>query len=474
MRNLFLLLSFLFVGFQGKAQVIYGANNYTQYHPGSLPIIFSVPHGGLVAPAFIPNRTCNSPTTVWDNYTIELSRQLDTALFNLTGCRPHLIICNLRRTKVDCNRNIADGACGNSVAETTWTEFQNFIQSAQATAQGQFSGIAFYIDLHAHGHTIQQLELGYGISATALTNSDNTLNTPAYINISSIGNLVSTNVNGSTHAELLRGMNAFGTLLGNSGFPAVPSQQTPDPAGNPYYSGGYNTRNHTCILPGNTVNGLQIESPASVWGSYLSRKSFADSTAAVLVRYLQIHHNLNLLSNCGLAPLPTELVDFSGISTGEKNILSWTSRGETNIDYFELLRSADGANFESIARIACAGSDPEIVNHSFEDVHPTGAISYYQLLYRDVNGQATRSKTIEISNASIKIAVFPNPATDYLKINSLFDALDVEIYNCLGQNVHSERWSGTAIRVDFLVQGYYIVHLKRDDHLLHVWRFIKN
>jgi hypothetical protein len=474
MRKLFVLLSFVLLCFLGKAQVIYGVNNYTQYHIGTLPIIISVPHGGLVAPAIIPNRTCNSPTTVWDNFTIELGRQLDTALFNLTGCRPHLIVCNLRRTKVDCNRNIADGACGNSQAETTWTEFQNFIQTAQATAQSQFSGLAFYIDLHAQGHAIQQLELGYGLSATDLANPDNILNTPAYITGSSIANLVSTNVSGSTHAQLLRGVNALGTLLANAGFPAVPSQQTPNTGGNPYYSGGYNTHNHTCILPGNTVNGLQIESPSTVWGNYLSRKSFADSAAAVLVRYLGIHQNLNLLANCGLTPLSTDLLAFSGTAAEEKNILSWTTAREIDFDYFELMRSSDGSSFEAIAKVLGSRSSRETNHYSIEDAHPFGPTSYYKLLQVDFSGHETFSQTIAISNASDEITVFPNPATDYLKINGTWDDIDVEIYNCLGQKIHTQRWSGTEIEIDFLVAGYYIVHLKRDNQLVRVVRFTKS
>ncbi|MBL7831832.1 MAG: hypothetical protein JNK41_12445, partial [Saprospiraceae bacterium] len=125
-KKFFVFLGLIISCFHVNAQVVFGVNNYTQYHIGSLPIIISVPHGGLVAPDSIPNRTCNSPTFDLDSRTIELARQIDTALYNLTGCRPHLIICNLRRTKVDCNRNITDGACGNLNAENAWIDFHNF------------------------------------------------------------------------------------------------------------------------------------------------------------------------------------------------------------------------------------------------------------------------------------------------------------------------------------------------------------
>ena len=299
-KKLYFLLGLSFLCIQGQAQVIYGTNNYTQYHVGSLPIIISVPHGGLVTPADIPDRTCNSPTNDLDSKTIELARQIDTALFNLTGCHPHLIICNLRRTKVDCNRNIADGACGNVEAESAWTDFHNFIDTAQYISQNQYEGKALYIDLHGHGKQPYRLELGYGLSSSAFTKTDSVLNTAPYITASSIENLVNTNVSGSTHAQLLRGSNALGTLFANAGFPAVPSQQSPNTSGFPYFNGGYNTFNYTCIAAGNTVNGLQIECDSTVRFGYLKRKRFADSTATIMASYFLVHQNLNLQANCGL------------------------------------------------------------------------------------------------------------------------------------------------------------------------------
>lgn len=300
MKNLLIfilcLISFSWV----NAQIIYGENNYTQYHVGSLPIVISVPHGGLVDPSNIPDRICNNPTTVTDSYTIELAMQIDSALFNLTGCHPHIIICNLKRTKIDCNREISEGACSNPIAEKAWYEFQNFIDTAQALAQNSFAGKAFYMDLHGHGKPILRLELGYGIKPEELNNTDSFLNLPDQINSSSIGNLVNNNINNFTHSQLLRGDFALGTLFSNAGFPAVPSKQFPNPDTTPYFYSGYNTNNHTCIKSGNTVNGLQLECHQSVRFGYLNRKAFADSFASIIVNYLLKHQNLDLMNNCGL------------------------------------------------------------------------------------------------------------------------------------------------------------------------------
>lgn len=281
-----------------EAQTIYGLNNYTEYRIGTLPIVLSAPHGGLIAPANIADRTCNSPTTVTDANTIQLLREIDTALFNLTGCRPHLIICNLKRTKLDCNRNLADGACGDPNAGNAWQEFHHFIDTAEYLAQ-QGNPKAFYIDLHGHGHPIQRLEIGYLLTAVDLGYSDATLNTTQFIDSSSIKNLVSTNVNGYTHAQLVRGSYALGTMLGHAGYAAVPSQQIPSPGTvNPYFDGGYNTLTYTSYANGNTINGLQIEcNDSNVRDTYISRKKFGDSLAVVLLRYMQKHLNVNY-TNC--------------------------------------------------------------------------------------------------------------------------------------------------------------------------------
>lgn len=138
LKKILCLILILSVYFKSHAQVIYGVNNYTEYDKGTLPIIISVPHGGSLTPSTIPDRTCNSPTLVTDGYTISLARQIDSSLFNLTGKHPHIIYCNLKRTKIDCNREIIEGACGNAEAIQAWNEFHNFIDTAESIAQNQF------------------------------------------------------------------------------------------------------------------------------------------------------------------------------------------------------------------------------------------------------------------------------------------------------------------------------------------------
>ena len=309
-----------------QAQIIYGKNNFTAYQRGRLPIIISIPHGGNIAPANIPDRTCNNPTTVTDAYTIELGRQIDSSLFNLTGCHAHLIFCHLKRTKLDCNRNLDDGACSNLEAENAWMEFHKFIDTAEFLAQLEYQGKALFIDLHGHGHAIQQLELGYSLTANQLDQSDSVLNTQNYINSSSIRNLVSKNNNGFSHAELIRGQYALGTILTNAGYPSVPSFATPTPGSNPYFDGGYNTQNYTSNLAGNTVDGLQIEcNYTNVRENYTTRKVFGEALAKSILSYLEIHQNL-VLTQCSLV---------NATLTKEGNPYYWYTNTANQSMYFQ-------------------------------------------------------------------------------------------------------------------------------------------
>jgi len=209
--------------------ILFGENNYIEYHVGTLPFVISVPHGGNLNPASIPNRTCNDPVYATDGNTVELALALRDFLFQKTGCYPHLVVCNLRRSKLDANRNLEDAACGHPEAEQAWTEFHRFIDTAQALAEASYPDQVFYLDLHGHGNPIARAELGYLLYDTELALSDGQLNEEPYLSYSSIRELALRNINNLTHAELLRGDFALGTLLANSGYAAVPSAQDPSP-----------------------------------------------------------------------------------------------------------------------------------------------------------------------------------------------------------------------------------------------------
>ncbi|HEY2411004.1 MAG TPA: hypothetical protein VGI40_02100 [Pirellulaceae bacterium] len=263
-------------------QTYFGRNKYIEYLAGDLPLIFSAPHGGREKPDELPDREMG--TFAFDTNTQELARAVADELHRRTGHWPHLIICRVTRKKIDCNREIKEGAAGNPLTEQTWKEFQAYLDAAQEAVVKKH-GRGFYIDLHGHGHENQRLELGYLHSADQLELSDTDISKAPYPVESSLKAIAARET--TPYADLLRGQHSFGALMEARGFPSSPSPSNPHPKA-PYFRGGYNTSRHGRDAA--PLAGLQIESHSKgVRDTPESRKKFADAIAGTLDEYLKFH-----------------------------------------------------------------------------------------------------------------------------------------------------------------------------------------
>jgi hypothetical protein len=258
----------------------FGRNAYVEFRAGTLPIILSAPHGGSLEPAEIPNRTAG--TTVTDAATVELARAVAGALRSTSGREPSLVICRLKRSKVDVNRDIGEGAQGNRHAEQAWNEFHEFLDAARRMAETA-DGRALVVDIHGHGHLKPRVEIGYLLSAADLDRSDADLDAPAWARRSSIRRLAAES--SLAFSALLRGPGSLGGLLDRAGYLSVPSPAAPTPGSDPYFAGGYITRRHGSA-DGGLASAVQLETPYPGFrDSPASRSHFAAVLADALLTY---------------------------------------------------------------------------------------------------------------------------------------------------------------------------------------------
>lgn len=270
-------------------QVYVGRNGYVEYRAGDLPIILSAPHGGSLAPASIPDRTLG--TTTADAHTIDLVTLLAQALARTSGGTPHVVICHLRRSKVDVNREIVEAAQGNPEAGQAWTEYHAFIEAASAAAVSA-AGHGFYVDIHGHAHPAARVELGYLLNATELARTDDELNDGTVAPRSSIRAIA--DEADAPFAVVLRGPGSIGALLAARGYPAVPSPAVPSPGTDPYYAGGYSTDRHGSAH-GGRVSAVQVESPfPGVRDTAANRAAYAEALAEAIRTFLVTHAGFGL------------------------------------------------------------------------------------------------------------------------------------------------------------------------------------
>ncbi len=296
-------------------QVYYGANDYTEYVAGNLPLIITAPHGGTDSASALPNRTEGTFTT--DLNTAELSRAIRTACSNRFGRWPHVIICRVPRTKIDCNREIVEGAQGASATEAVWNEYHRLIRTAKESVTSSY-GRGLLIDVHGHGHTLQRLELGYNLSTATLNN--NSFSTSEK-NSSCVRELA--NRTRVSFEELIRGSFSLGTLIGLRGYPSVPSLELPNPGkttgggDNDYFSGGYTVEIHGTMSPNTgTINAIQMEcNYTGVRDSSVSRAAFAAKLVLALEEYFPLHLGMNLNT---FAP-PPSMTQFADTVIAEDN-----------------------------------------------------------------------------------------------------------------------------------------------------------
>lgn len=268
-------------------KTVFGRNQYVEYVVGSLPFVLSAPHGGRDKPEELPDRA--KGTFAFDTNTQELARAIDDAFVARTGQHPHVIICRVTRRKVDCNRDIAEGAAGHPLTEQTWRDFQGFIQTAQKAVVARH-GKGFYIDLHGHGHADARLELGYAHNREDYALPEAELTKPEFVGKSTLQFFATKQP--KEYPALLRGPQSFGALMEKAGYPSTPSPGKPVP-GEPYFNGGYNVRTHTA--PGTGFAGLQIESNSKgVRDTDASRRKFAAALVEQLATYLDVQMGLKL------------------------------------------------------------------------------------------------------------------------------------------------------------------------------------
>jgi len=128
------------------------------------------------------------------------------------------------------------------------------------------------------------------------------------------------------------------------------------------------------------------------------------------------------------SPLPITLVEFTDECIENKGVLiSWVTATESNTEHFELEKSTDGINWNTIATLNAAVNSTSINNYSYLDEHvQEKTVNYYRLLQVDLNGEKQEYGPIgsECNKLLESIDIYPNPTDDLVNV-FLSDSYDL-------------------------------------------------
>jgi hypothetical protein len=162
-------------------------------------------------------------------------------------------------------------------------------------------------------------------------------------------------------------------------------------------------------------------------------------------------------------PLPVKFVGFTLTKKNNDALIQWSTSEEINANIFEVERSIDGNNWNTIAYVAAIGNSSALHNYSFTDKNISTKIAYYRIKEVDVDGKATlttikfirtdiTSPDIDINIASVNHKVllqFPAQVSGNIVIRFVSlegQVLDQQmINNPAGQVVLNSKLTGNYI-----------------------------
>ena len=179
-----------------------------------------------------------------------------------------------------------------------------------------------------------------------------------------------------------------------------------------------------------------------------------------------------------------ELLDFNGKAMENVNELQWTVATEREIKSYELQRSSDGINFETIFQTTAKGNSNTINTYDFMDENFTKTVNFYRLNHTDYSGRTQSSKIISLDNrkADYDVKIYPNPANELLTLtfnsNTNKDKT-IQLINKEGKEISTRKFKALArenniqFNIENLPSGIYFIRITDEIENKFI-KFIKN
>jgi Outer membrane protein Omp28/Secretion system C-terminal sorting domain len=227
---------------------------------------------------------------------------------------------------------------------------------------------------------------------------------------------------------------------------------------------------------GNSVNLDFNYTVAAAWAA-------AEVYAIVWVQTDGTNAVINSGTRFDVSSLPVELVQWSGKSEQQKNVLNWATASESNSSHFEIERSNNSQKFVSIGQVKAAGQSSQKQLYSFNDANPL-PLAYYRLKQVDLDQKVEYSSVITLKkqNGVFKINnLYPSVVKDKLTLDVTTPkskTLELSIVDVLGRSIWSKQmldFEGDLIEtidVEKLNSGIYFLHIQNQESVLNQ-QFIK-
>jgi hypothetical protein len=197
-----------------------------------------------------------------------------------------------------------------------------------------------------------------------------------------------------------------------------------------------------------------------------------------------------------LNTLPVSYSSFNAYAVNNNTVnLSWVTQNETNNDRFEVERSFDELDFQTVGIIFSAEDNSNTSNsYNFNDKLSDlngHEVAYYRLKQDDIDGNYTYSaiKVVRLDSGAgsvnnISVQVYPNPYMDNINVNfnsNVGRPAVIRMINSAGQVILSQQTAimqgNNNIQLNNLssqISGVYFVDAVIDGKVIFSQKVVKN
>ncbi|OQP39384.1 hypothetical protein A4D02_18890 [Niastella koreensis] len=183
-----------------------------------------------------------------------------------------------------------------------------------------------------------------------------------------------------------------------------------------------------------------------------------------------------LLSNVRLnnSTLPVTFLSVKGLPGTNGNTVAWETTNEAT-NHFEVQKSNDGNTFNTIASVPFnAKATTNSTKYQYVDVNKAGDVQYYRIKVVEPGSDSVFSQIVSIKNgaltdATLSLTVYPNPASDYVMVKTSGNDLqnkELVLVNMSGMELRRTRITNatnqTQMNVSTLPKGVYAIKLMDD------------
>lgn len=165
-------------------------------------------------------------------------------------------------------------------------------------------------------------------------------------------------------------------------------------------------------------------------------------------------------------PTPVVLSSFDAVRSGNNAVtVNWKTEQEFNSKGFEIQRSSDNVNFETVGFVYSKNSNSSLAQYySFTDNSNTvGGTSYYRIKMIDLDNtfSFTDIKTVKGTGFKADVNVFPNPApaNSKITIGNLSEPSSIRVFDNTGRLIQQTTSTSTSVDLNYLQKGNYFIKI---------------